>query len=559
MSDYREQTYLKKDSLIIIEPGYQLTGWVLVSGSVWRKVVTDIPSRLVRNSTELTLVGALVDLDTATKYFYDGTYVYIYTYAVDDFVVFYYEQYYGSRGFKLPYDLNLAGTGRVVYFEPRITGNPSFTRTARDWLSGVAVNGDANFSLIETDDHLLTDLYTKLDTESYINKRVRIYRYLDEEDIRSITLIFSGVIESWNIGTTSISFTAKDYLYKLDAFIQSGEYNTTDYPNVDPNMVGKVIRWIYGVKKVKCVNVSYLEDNPTETDNRIWKVAQHPCKAIDAVWIRDTLLTLTTDYTVHADNNQITLANGLETALGWEQVIAASEEVFVVVQGKKDGLGALINNAADILQEILLSIGFSASDLNTASFAQAKIDCPYKIGLAMPQTMDSERPTAREILEQINRTVMGFISNDDEFKIKFKIYATGAPAITLDKDTDLVGRTISANTMDMASVIVINYDYNERTQLSLSKTGTSKKAKYLHENGKSNTIETLLYDEADAALLNARYMAIYENPFIANDFRVALQLDQNHIGDFLEIDSKTYEIIKLDKSIKDISVQARRT
>jgi len=555
--DYKTRNDLVKNSIIIMTPAQKLTSWSLHSGNIYKKTITRYPENMQRNGIDLNLVASIALVTDSTKYYYANNMVYIYT-PTTDYLTMFFNLYFGDRGHKLPKDLDLEGSADIAYFEPRIQNNPSFTKEQKDKMQGIAITGDASFDIIDTENDYTEKITELLEDSNYsfVDKDVRIYRYLSEENPVLIQKVFRGNIYDWQYDRKKISFSAKDFMKKFESFVQDIEYNIIDYPYADPSFVDKVIRFLYGTAKIRAVNIDYVSGGST-SDNRIWKLTNHANKSIDEVWIKDTLLTITTHYTLNADKNQITLIDNLEAVFGWD-TIPSDEKVYALVQGKKDGLGNLIDNASDIVKDILLQIGFEADDLNLTSFADAKTDNTYSLGIALPQYVDGERPQAREIIEKINASVLGFLTLDNDFKIRFDIYQEGTASINLDKNADLIGRRINATVENLASTIIIDYDFDEMLDRYISKSIVDEDALYLHENYKSHTIESCLTSEVDALALAGDYSSYYKNPVIYENFSIKLQLDDKIIGDFINIDNNKCEILKIDKSIESASLSCRR-
>jgi hypothetical protein len=555
MSDYKHKTFSVKDSLIIIEPAQEISGFTLDSG-YYKKAVDYKPSQMRRDGTIMEEVFDIDDVDTNNKFYYDGSFVWFDHDPSSNYITHFFELYFGSRGFKLPRDLG--SSTDIVYFEPRIQGNPSFSKTGKDRIQGISVNGDASFILIDTNDDIFDPLDDLLEAYSFVNKRVEVYRYMSEEDTQDIVKLFKGTLTGWVIGRRSVTFNAKDYLRRLDNSVQKTEYTTSLFPNCDPNFIGKVQRVIYGETMVGCVNIDYVDDGATTSDNRVWRISVHPNFSVKEVWLRETKLTLTTHYTVNGNKDEITLVNNIEAGLGWDD-INVGDIVYALVEGKMDGGSALMDNASDIVKDILYEVDFVDAELDLASFTTAKAANTYKIAMALPKKREDPRPTAKESIERINKSVFGFLSNDGDFKIKFNIYTVGSSKATVDVDRDMLSYDRVYDTTEMASKVVVEYEYSERFDNSTSQTKTDNDAKYLHLNDSSHTIESVLRQSADATSLLDDYSAFYAEEFKTESFSLKLQLADCQIGDFITVEGNLLEIQKIDRSITGSKVSARRT
>jgi hypothetical protein len=92
-------------------------------------------------------------------------------------------------------------------------------------------------------------------------------------------LVFSGLMSSVTYSDQEITIKAFDRVDQLRQefrnFAPGSEsfYSTVLFPSVDPNFVGRPVRYVYGVVNgFVPVNVDYLLDSPTTSDNRTWAV-----------------------------------------------------------------------------------------------------------------------------------------------------------------------------------------------------------------------------------------------------------------------------------------------
>ena len=88
---------------------------------------------------------------------------------------------------------------------------------------------------------------------------------------------------------------------------------------------------------VGCVNIDYVDDGATTSDNRVWRISVHPNFSVKEVWLRETKLTLTTHYTVNGNKDEITLVNNIEAGLGWDD-INVGDIVYALVEAEKSVL-----------------------------------------------------------------------------------------------------------------------------------------------------------------------------------------------------------------------------
>lgn len=267
--------------LVILHPRRQHTGFTLFSGSVYSSSFDyGHVSNVTIDGTDLT-EGASSSLSAGQWYFdFDTNTLYVRTAGGGDpdsnTTIVTYRLYCATRD-EHWYSSPLDSTSRIVYFDPVVGQSVSIKSSVSDAIFGSYPIDTSSISLINAEHIFEKHIY-----DSSFNKaQIKIYHTLkseitDDLDITNIKLIYDGVMGgvSYDGGKVSIKcFSAVDELTRGFRNDDTSFYSTTDFPNLDPNFIGLPIRYVYGVVDGFIpVNVDYVEEAPTTSDNRNWCV-----------------------------------------------------------------------------------------------------------------------------------------------------------------------------------------------------------------------------------------------------------------------------------------------
>lgn len=267
---------IKSNYLAILQPRRRIQDWSLFSGFVYsvNYDLGDIVS-VVEDGITLT-EGSSASLSAGFWYYDESTEIlYIRTTQSADpdtvnIVVTYsmymatIDSYFNSD----PLDTN----SEVVYFDPLIVDSPLIRSSTSDSLFGALPVYNSSIILANAEHFFERHIYRS----SFNQAVIKIYHYLDELVTDNVSLVFDGLMSNLEYETDKIKITIVD---RVDEFtkeyrnLDTSFFNTTDFPNVDPTYIGKPIRYVYGyVKGFKPVNVDYVAENPTTSDNRDWVV-----------------------------------------------------------------------------------------------------------------------------------------------------------------------------------------------------------------------------------------------------------------------------------------------
>jgi hypothetical protein len=197
--------------------------------------------------------------------------------------------------------------------------------------------------------------------------------------------------------------------------------------------------------------------------------------------------------------------------------------------------GDLIDNAPEIVEE-LLSDAFDASDLDASSFDAAAIGAPYRVGLAIPEKeTDKKESELREVVAKLNRSILGSIIQNNDFKLEYSLIEPGKTTIARTfTEADTIGFSVNTESDSIVSKVIVNYSFREREFSTGEPSNVFKEfltdvGQFLVKTNKEIEIDTYLADAEDAERLAQRLAFIYELS------RSQINLDTKLQGSLLQV------------------------
>jgi len=198
-------------------------------------------------------------------------------------------------------------------------------------------------------------------------------------------------------------------------------------------------------------------------------------------------------------------------------------EILVDIEGYKNEDESLMDNVADILEDVLVNIvGISSGDLDSAAFTALKTARTQSIN---PQ-LDREI-TFNAFIEKLERGQLFKFMPTLEGKFSPRYYASGEPSGTPHlRDEDFIENSFKCyrNLASVKRKYLIKYDENPTTQIYLEKEAISTIAEYIYKNKETLELETYLKDGADATQLTIDYRGLQEYPQREIGFEVSSYL-----------------------------------
>lgn len=275
-TDLLEEEGINAQYLAILRPSRRVTSFTLFSGSVY---YNDFDFGYVYSVSVngVALAEGSSSSLSAGQFYWDNDAGRLYVRKSDsvaplagDYLVVTYELHFGTfdaHWYRIPTD----DTTTTVYFDPVISAVPEIKSNVSELLFGVLPTLSTSIRLINAEHIFEKHLYDS----SFNGKEILIYHWLDELSTANMKLVQRGRLGNVTYNRGTITLQIFDNLNVFDKEFRSTQefFNVTDYPSVDSSFIGKPVRTVYGVVDgFVPVNIDYVRDTPTTSDNRDWIV-----------------------------------------------------------------------------------------------------------------------------------------------------------------------------------------------------------------------------------------------------------------------------------------------
>ena len=267
---------IKSNYLAILQPRFRLIDWTLFSGFVY-----SVPFNLGR-IVSISENGTTLTEHTSTSlnagyWYHDEANETIYLRTLQSAnpttvqIVITYSIYVATIDGYF-YANPLDDTTNEVYYETFIIKSPDIKSSTSDSLFGALPVQTSSITLANSDHFFERHIYES----SFNSATIKIYHWIDELTVANTSLVYDGLMSNISYDTDKISIEIVDRVDEFSKEYRNANtsfFNTTDFPNINPDMIGKPIRYVYGyVKGFKPVNVDYVSNNPSTSDNRNYVV-----------------------------------------------------------------------------------------------------------------------------------------------------------------------------------------------------------------------------------------------------------------------------------------------
>ncbi len=228
--------------------------------------------------------------------------------------------------------------------------------------------------------------------------------------------------------------------------------------------------------------------------------------------------------------------------LNYKNVNYISDEstVYIDCYGKtKDNSpsGDLITTGPEAVEDILKSVGLS-SYLNTDSFTDSSIRAPQLISMAIPYSLSDEMPSAKDVINKINKSVIGSLFVNNDLMLGYDILDSEIPLNALNTigDEDVLKWSVSGDSFDVVKKVIGNYrfvDYKPSTDTDGSYQVSYESDFVTKYVGNENTKEVnlYLYNKSDAQEMVERDQFINSLSNSTIKIKGSLNLSQYNLGE----------------------------
>lgn len=287
--DLIEDENSQSQYLVVMRPRRRVEGFTLFSGSTYQASFDyGYVQRVEFDGVALT-AGTSSSL-SAGQYYYDQTANVFYVRLVSGldpdtgWLVATYEIYAGTidaHHNRIPTD----SSSDVVYFEPIISKSNNIKQTTDNALFGFSPTQTSSLTLINAEHiferHLHSSTWNKCD--------ILVYHWLGDLEVANIKLVLNGLCLSIQYNPPNVSLRVVDRIDILNKdYAHPGGvdqlYTLVEFPELDSLYINKPIRFVYGrVDGFVPVNIDYLDQSPTTSDNRNWAVCSGQTNLADVV------------------------------------------------------------------------------------------------------------------------------------------------------------------------------------------------------------------------------------------------------------------------------------
>lgn len=245
-SEYKSKESSEKISLVVLESGRRLMGWVLHSGSVYKITEFTSPKIVSIEEAGTALVAGSSASLSAGQYYYDESASVLYLRSTGSvnpnglFVALTEKNFYSNNGVKAPHDLS---TGHDVYWLPLLSDTSDFTLELDNQNQlGVALEGSGSVKFYNDQDYWKT----RFDKLTWENQRVSVYAWNRQIPITEAKILFRGRVvgKSWTSG--GISFSCKDLINELRAPVELEDLSTLSGARITDSEAKRKQRLVYG-------------------------------------------------------------------------------------------------------------------------------------------------------------------------------------------------------------------------------------------------------------------------------------------------------------------------
>lgn len=195
--------------------------------------------------------------------------------------------------------------------------------------------------------------------------------------------------------------------------------------------------------------------------------------------------------------------------LSYKNIEYINDETVVYLDcfGKtKDGepTGELIETSPEVVKDIIDSVGLGQF-VDTASFIDASIRAPQVMSLVIPEKLASQPDSAKEVVNKINKTILGSLYVNPSLDLGYDILDSEVPIDTLRSitESDLISWKVKADSFDLTKTSIARYkfiDWNP-TKKSEDTSEVSYTSNFVEKYiGNKNTkqLDFYLYNQVDA-------------------------------------------------------------
>ena len=344
-----------------------------------------------------------------------------------------------------------------LYYDPRISTVPSLSMRIEKEFGGVGQISGGNLELINTDSELDSrSEYLWDNSDSKVTMKIGYDTRTEEMAYSDYVAFGVWAVESWKSGDDKFTLDLKEIKVRLDSEIPFEAFGTATYSGMDVEDVGNPIPRAYG-------QIYGARAILTDASTKNFKVAGHAIKSLDAVRL------LIDDVWTASSFTTTNLATGEFTCSDWVD----GYEISVDFKGKKNAADdSLMDNAANIVEDLLLYAGVASADIDSAAITAAygRLDYGHdpeglrKTVRAVSLYLNDYIPLV-DVLGQVNEVVGSFIFVDAAGQYNFGVFEpTVSEDMTSYDETDCLSFDPETDSSKLVSKILAKYAHRRQDE-----------------------------------------------------------------------------------------------
>jgi len=300
------------------------------------------------------------------------------------------------------------------YYDPRLTGIPRLSMRIEKTFGGVGQISIGSLKLANLDGaydaregYLWANADTKISLLIGYDTRTEEAAYGDFESLGT------WGVDRWSNSDKVFSLDLREKKSRLETEIPVEVFNKTTYSSMADDDVGQPIPRAYG-------EVFGARPILINSGTKTFKVANHAIKSFDEIRLLIDEAWTTSSFTTTDE------ASGEFTCSAWVE----GYEVAVDFKGRKNDDGTLMDNAADVVEDLLLYGGIAAADIDSAALAEAwaRLDNGLFEATGLRGTLMAvslylnEVESLADIIARINASVGSYLIVDPTGKFSFNVF-----------------------------------------------------------------------------------------------------------------------------------------
>jgi len=417
---------------------------------------------------------------------------------------------------------NHGGVYGGTLYESRLLSAPRIGKSRDPLFWGRIRFAGGTVSIDNADGHF----DSMAEEQDVFGNSARILLGFDQEDRAEFRTLYTGTIGAIRIGTDTLEVDIVDPRRYLASRVPDQVFRVADYPNLKSSNEGKSIPIGYGaLRNVPAVCTNEEESPaPAAYSFKLFDMSHHAA-----------MHEITTVYVEGAA--KAPASTDLSEA-GFTLAAAdysPGQKVTVDCQGYENGDGNLIENALDVIADILeqwLEIPYSATAYDQGAWAAARLLAP-DIGYY------GDRPTeVSEIIEDIAATSRGLFLVDRLGRFSFRIPNEASyPVQEIQGHELLEAPAVEYEPEETLGVVQVGYsrDWSSGEYLYLRDDSLRAQVLERYKIAPEKTFETLLQDAAAAQAFAEALLVSGGKVARQVSARLKLSGSQRELGDIIQV------------------------